>query len=178
MHKLSPQRYNRGHFFRAKEEHPKAVGLSRSCKKKKAITRSANHHHRNILKNKDLISQPDLERSHHARIFCLCRSVEDIDQTAAANHNAAAYVLTETRKVDYITPILRLLHCLTVCQRVSLKILLLVYKAPNGSRLKRISYLLVHYKPLRSSGTGLLSVTKDRKENTEWQLSGFMLHKS
>lgn len=86
-----------------------------------------------------------------------------MDQTAAANHNAAAYVLTETRKVGYITPILRLLHCLIVCQRVSLKMLLLVYEALSGSRLKCVSYLLVHYKALRSSGTGLLSVTKDRK---------------
>ena len=43
--------------------------------------------------------------------------------------NAAARVLTKTKKVDHITQVLRSLHWLTVCQRIDFKILLLVYKA-------------------------------------------------
>ena len=41
-------------------------------------------------------------------------------------------VQTRTKKVDHITPVLRSLHWLPVCQRTDFKILLLVYKTLNG----------------------------------------------
>ncbi len=46
--------------------------------------------------------------------------------------NAAAKVLTSSRKYDHITPILLSLHWLPIKFRISYKILLLAYKALNG----------------------------------------------
>ena len=76
--------------------------------------------------------------------------------------NAAARVLTDTRKVDHITPVLRSFHWLPVDQRIDLKILLLVFKSLNGLGPKYIDDLLHHYEAssLRSSGSGLLSVPR------------------
>ena len=77
--------------------------------------------------------------------------------------NAAARVLTRTRKADHITPVLKSLHWLPVCNRIDFKILLIVYKSLNGLAPIYISELLPHYvpsRPLRSSGTGLLAVPR------------------
>ena len=77
--------------------------------------------------------------------------------------NAAARVLTDTRKVDHITPVLRSLHWLPVCQIIDFKILLLVFKSLNGLGPRYIDDLLHHYeasRSLRSSGSGLLSVPR------------------
>ena len=65
---------------------------------------------------------------------------------------------------------LKSLHWLPVCQRIDFKILLLVYKALNGLGPKYISDLLVRYeapRPLRSSGTGLLSVPRIKTKQGE-----------
>ncbi len=43
--------------------------------------------------------------------------------------NAAARIITRTRKYDHITPVLRELHWLPVVYRIQFKVLLLVYKA-------------------------------------------------
>ena len=77
--------------------------------------------------------------------------------------NAAARVLTRTKKAEHITPVLRSLHWLPVCHRIDFKILLLVYKSLNGLGPKYISELLPRYepsRPLRSSGSGLLIVPR------------------
>ena len=46
--------------------------------------------------------------------------------------NAAARLLTRTRKFDHITPILASLHWLTITSRSDFKVLLLTYKALHG----------------------------------------------
>ena len=56
--------------------------------------------------------------------------------------NAAARVLTNTKKVDHISPVLKSLHWLPVCQRIDFKVLLLVYKALNGLGPTYINELL------------------------------------
>lgn len=62
--------------------------------------------------------------------------------------NTAAQVLTKTRGVDHITPVLRSLHQLPVYQRIDFSsIMLLVYRALNGSWPKSISDLLLRYEP-------------------------------
>jgi len=43
-------------------------------------------------------------------------------------HNAAARVLTEARKFDHISPVLRALHWLPVRHRVTYKLATIVYK--------------------------------------------------
>ncbi|XP_044065173.1 C-type mannose receptor 2-like isoform X2 [Siniperca chuatsi] len=59
--------------------------------------------------------------------------------------SAAARVLTKTRR-DHISPVLRSVHWLPVCQRIDFKILLLVYKALNTIWPKYFSDLLLRYK--------------------------------
>jgi len=46
--------------------------------------------------------------------------------------NAAARVVTGTRKFDHITPVLRQLHWLPVCQRITFKLVLITFKCLHG----------------------------------------------
>ena len=46
--------------------------------------------------------------------------------------NSAARVLTKTRKYDHITPVLKNLYWLPVCDRMKYKTLLLTWKGLNG----------------------------------------------
>ncbi len=64
--------------------------------------------------------------------------------------NAAARVLTRSRKYDHITPILQSLHWLPIKFRISYKILLLAYKALNGLAPAYLTNLLSRYNPTRS----------------------------
>ena len=77
--------------------------------------------------------------------------------------NAAARIVTFTRKTEHITPVLRKLHWLPVQNRIIFKVLLLVYKGVNGLAPAYISELL-HYcsssRSLRSSSQRLLSIPR------------------
>ena len=144
----------------------------------KSITKSAYYHLKNISRIKGLMSQQDLEKLVHAFIFSrldYCNSVfaglpkKSIRQLQLIQ-NAAARVLTRTKKVDHITPVLKSLHWLPVKQRIDFKILMLVYKALNGLGPKYMTDLLIRYEPtraLRSSGTGLLKIPRARTRQGE-----------
>uniref|UniRef100_A0A3B4FPC0 Reverse transcriptase domain-containing protein n=1 Tax=Pundamilia nyererei TaxID=303518 RepID=A0A3B4FPC0_9CICH len=144
----------------------------------KTITKSAYYHLKNISRIKDLMSQQDLEKLVHAFIFSrldYCNSIftglpkKSVRQLQLIQ-NSAARVLTKTKKVDHISPALRSLHWLPVCQRIDFKVLMLAYKALNGLGPKYISDLLTQYEPsrsLRSSGSGLLSVPRVRTRHGE-----------
>ncbi len=70
--------------------------------------------------------------------------------------NAAARVLTRTRKYDHISPVLTTLHWLPIKHCIHFKILLITYKALNGLAPQ---YLSEHYspsRPLRSQNSGHL----------------------
>ena len=76
-----------------------------------------------------------------------------------------ARVVTRTRKFDYMTPVLKQLHWLTVRYRITFKILLLVYKALTGTAPSYISELLKYHtseQKLRSSSQHLLATPKAR----------------
>ncbi|KAL0153117.1 hypothetical protein M9458_051573 [Cirrhinus mrigala] len=80
--------------------------------------------------------------------------------------NAAARVLTRSRKYDHITPILKSLHWLPIRFRISYKIALLTYKALNGLAPAYLTSLLPRYNPsrsLRSQNSGLLVVPRIAK---------------
>ena len=64
--------------------------------------------------------------------------------------NAAARLLTRTRKRDHITPVLASLHWLPVRYRIQFKVLLFVFKALNGQAPSYISDLLSPYTNIRS----------------------------
>uniref|UniRef100_A0A7N9AZ40 Ig-like domain-containing protein n=1 Tax=Mastacembelus armatus TaxID=205130 RepID=A0A7N9AZ40_9TELE len=59
--------------------------------------------------------------------------------------NAAALVLTRTRKYNHITPDLRSLHWLPVTQRMDFKKVLLEYKSLHGSAPQYISDMLMNH---------------------------------
>ena len=77
--------------------------------------------------------------------------------------NAAARIITHTKKYDHIKPVLKQLQWLPVNQRINYKIhvLLLTYKALNGQAPSYITILLEPYAPtrnLRSSSKNLLKI--------------------
>ncbi|KAF7650077.1 hypothetical protein LDENG_00131650, partial [Lucifuga dentata] len=79
--------------------------------------------------------------------------------------NAAAWLLTRSRKSNHITPILAGLHWLPACFRIDFKILLLVYKALHNQAPIYICDLLTPYEPdccLRTFGRNLLIVPESR----------------
>ncbi len=67
--------------------------------------------------------------------------------------NAAARLLTGTRKREHITPILASLHWLPVRFRIDFKILILVFKSLNGLAPTYLSDLIQPYAPSRGLGS-------------------------
>uniref|UniRef100_A0A8C7WRW4 Reverse transcriptase domain-containing protein n=1 Tax=Oryzias sinensis TaxID=183150 RepID=A0A8C7WRW4_9TELE len=121
----------------------------------KSVTSAAFYHLKNISKIKNIVSKPDLEILIHAFVssrldYCnglltglSKRAVKQLQYI----QNAAARVLTRTRKYDHISPVLRSLHWLPVPQRIDFKAALLVYKSLHGRAPKYISDMLVPYEP-------------------------------
>ncbi len=126
-----------------------------------------------LAKVKPILSSKIFEKVIHAFITSrldYCNSLYfGIGQTALSRlqrvQNAAARLLTSTKKRDHITPVLRSLHWLPVRYRVNFKILLLVFKSLNGLAPAYLSDLLTEHRPLlslRSSNQRLLSIPKSR----------------
>ncbi len=63
--------------------------------------------------------------------------------------NAAARVLTRTRKYDHISPVMSTLHSLPIKHCIDFKNLLITHKALNGLAPQCLSELLSHYSPPR-----------------------------
>ena len=84
--------------------------------------------------------------------------------------NAAARILSRTRKYEHITPVLRSLHWLPVKFRIDFKVLLLVYKSFNGLGPQYIADMLTEYKPnrsLRSLGSYQLEIPRVHSKHGE-----------
>ena len=80
--------------------------------------------------------------------------------------NAAARIVTLTKKHTHITPILKSLHWLPIEQRIKFKILLSVFHCVQGSAPQYNLSLVNTYNPtraLRSADSGLLTVPACRK---------------
>jgi len=60
------------------------------------------------------------------------RSAFSITQHLQAVQNAASHLVSSTRRSEHITPVLRQLHWLPVCQRIEFQMAVLVYKDLNG----------------------------------------------
>ena len=80
--------------------------------------------------------------------------------------NAAARIISLSRKRSHITPTLKSLHWLQVTDRIVFKILLLVFHTVNGSALQYNIDIIHKYTPprtLRSSNSGSLTIPKTSK---------------
>ena len=79
--------------------------------------------------------------------------------------NSAARLVTRTKLRDHITPVLKTLHWLPVRQRITFKILLIVYKIVNQIAPAYFCDLLQQYVPkrvLRSATKKLLAIPKTK----------------
>ncbi|KAI2646420.1 Isochorismate synthase, chloroplastic [Labeo rohita] len=101
----------------------------------KAVTKSAYYHLKNIARIRCFVSSQDLEKLVHAFItsrvdYCnglLTGLPKKTIRQLQLIQNAAARILTRTRKSEHITPVLRSLHWLPVIFRIDFKVLLLIY---------------------------------------------------
>ncbi len=137
----------------------------------KAVTKSAYYHLKNIARIRCFVSSQDLEKLVHAFItsrvdYCnglLTGLPKKTIRQLQLIQNAAARILTRTRKSEHITPVLRSLHWLPVTFRIDFKVLLLVYKSLNGLGPKYMADMLTEYKPnrpLRSLGSSQLEIPR------------------
>uniref|UniRef100_A0A3B1IBW7 Reverse transcriptase domain-containing protein n=1 Tax=Astyanax mexicanus TaxID=7994 RepID=A0A3B1IBW7_ASTMX len=140
------------------------------------VTRTAFLHLRNISKLRNALSLHDAEKLVHAFItsrldYCYALlsgcSGSNLNKLQLVQ-NAAARVLTKTRKFDHISPVLSALHWLPVKFRIDYKILLLTYKALHGLAPEYLRDLISYYEPprlLRSQGAGFLEVPKIQRSS-------------
>ncbi|KAI5092227.1 hypothetical protein C0J45_17858, partial [Silurus meridionalis] len=140
------------------------------------ITRIAFFHLGNIAKIRKMMSLQDAEKLINAFVtsrldYYYCNALLSGCASKCINklqlvQNAAARVLTRSRKYGHITPVLISLHWLPIKSRIDYKILLLTYKAINGLTPQYLSKLLYQYDPprlLRSKGAGYLLVPQIMK---------------
>ena len=136
------------------------------------ICRSGSLSLHELTKIRKFFSQKDTERVDHAFIsskldYCnglLYGSPSSEIQKLQRLQNAAARLITRTKKSDHITPVLINLHWLPIKHRVVFKLLLYTYKALHGLAPDYLANLSTFYKPvrtLRSSGP-TMSVPRSR----------------
>lgn len=125
---------------------------------------------------KPFLSFKDFERVIHAFIttrldYCNALYI-GVNQASLSRlqmvQNAAARLLTGTRKREHIMPVLASLHWLPVCFRIKFKILLFVFKSLHGQAPAYIDDLLKTHTPLRSLRSAdqlFLSVPRTRLKN-------------
>ena len=94
--------------------------------------------------------------------------------------NITARIICRTPKRQHITPVLRSLHWLPITQRIKYKIILLVFKALNGSAplyLRELLKVREMSRTLRSSGKNLLEVpmTRTRAGDRAFSTAGPLL---
>ena len=172
---------NLGNLSTAVKPHAKNLGVLfdsafKFDKQVNTIVKTSFFHLRSIAKIKSFLSAHNLEIVIHALIssrLAYCNSLyTGITQATMSRlqlvQNAAARLLTGTRKRDHITPILASLHWLPVRFRIQFKTLLFVYKALNGLAPPYISQL-ISYRPntrnLRSADKGLLETPTSIKRS-------------
>ncbi len=123
-----------------------------------SICKTAFFHLKNISKLRPMLSTSNVEMLIHAFMTSrldYCNAVLGGCSACLINklqlvQNAAARVLTRTRKYDHISPVLSTLHWLPIKHRIDFKILLMTYKALNSLAPQYLSELLSHYIPQNS----------------------------
>ncbi|XP_061911245.1 uncharacterized protein LOC133655271 [Entelurus aequoreus] len=146
----------------------------------KSVTKTAFFHLRNIAKIRSILSTSDTEVIIHAFVtsrldYCNILfsglPMSSIKRLQLVQ-NAAARLLTKTRKFDHITPILAHLHWLPVHLRCDFKVLLLTYKILHGLAPAYLADCIVPYVPtrnLRSKNSGLLVIPRAKKKSAGYR---------
>ncbi len=103
---------------------------------------------------------------HHMYNSLLYGLPDSLFQKLQRMQNAAARMLTRTPKYDHVTPILKQLHWLPVSQRVTYKVLMIVFKVIHGLAPAYLEEML-ELKPtsgrsMRSNNQSLLLAPKAR----------------
>ena len=140
-----------------------------------SIRKASYYHLKNVAKVLPHVNQANKEVVIHAFVTSrldYCNALFTGLPKKAINQlqtiqNAAARVLTKTKKREHIKPVLKSLHWLPVSYRIDFKVLLLVYKSLHNRAPKYISDMLKRYTPsrtLRSSGTNLLEKQKAKNK--------------
>ncbi len=138
-----------------------------------SVIKSGFFHLHLVAKVKPFLSFKDCEKVVHAFVFSrldYCNSLYvGVCQTTLNRlqllQNAAARLLTGTRKWDHISPILSSLGWLPDQYRIDFKLLVFVYKSLNGLAPSYLSELLLVHKParsLRSSDHSILIVQRTK----------------
>ena len=121
-----------------------------------------------LAKVKPYLPRQQLEIAIHAFISTrldYCNSLyTGLDQSSLRRlqlvQNAAARLLTSTRRREHITPVLASLHWLPIKFRIDFKVLLFAFKSLNGLAPLYLSELVKEYippRPLRSADLSLLT---------------------
>jgi len=117
-----------------------------------SVCKTSFFHLRNISKLRPMLSMSNAEMLIHAFMIsrldycnallggCSARLVNKLQLV----QNAAARVLTRTRKYDHISPVLSTLHWLPIKHRIDFKILLITYKALSGLAPQHLSDIVLH----------------------------------
>ncbi len=137
------------------------------------ISRSIRYQLRNLSFVRKYLTRDATEQLVHALIssrldFCnslfLSLSQQQMSKLQRLQ-NSAARLVTLTKKVCHITPVLQSLHWLPIKKRITFKLLLLVYHAVHGSSPIYLQNSIQAYQPscrLRSSHSLLLQVSRSR----------------
>uniref|UniRef100_A0AAZ1XBQ8 Reverse transcriptase domain-containing protein n=1 Tax=Oreochromis aureus TaxID=47969 RepID=A0AAZ1XBQ8_OREAU len=123
-----------------------------------AVVRSSFHQLRLISKARHYVPHEDLEKLIHAFVTSrldYCNSLyyglpSSLLLRLQTVQNAAAHLLTGTRKFCPITPVLASLHWLPIRYRIQFKILLLTFKTINKLAPSYLSELLKPHTPART----------------------------
>ena len=142
-----------------------------------SICKSASYHLRIISRIRKFLSTKTTEILVHAFVSSkLDHSnslLYNVPKCTLKKHqsvqNAAARLITCSRKYDHITPILKELHWLPISERIKFKIMLLTFKALHQQSPVYIQDLVAYYQPpriLRSSNLLLLNPTNFHLKTT------------
>ncbi len=117
-----------------------------------SVVKSCFYHLRRLAKVKPVLSLKNFEIVIHAfitsRLDYYGANQSSISRLQMVQ-NAAARLLTDSRKFDRISPILTSLHWLPVKLRIELKILVFVFKALHGLAPTYLSDILQYHNPSR-----------------------------
>ena len=93
----------------------------------------------------------------------LCKLPNSLISRLQKLQNIAARMVTRSRKLDHISPILTRIHWLPIPLRIKYKILLITFKCINGHGPSYLSELIEKYVPQRTLRSSCNYLLKERK---------------